>query len=69
MREVEKTILYELTPEERDNCTLEDEMIRMDQQGWKVVTFPRKQRMHFDANYNSYYAKVHYERTVKVAYK
>lgn len=56
------TIVYELTPEERENATLEDEMLKMARDGWDAVSIPRKNRMEFDANYNTYYAKVKYER-------
>ena len=62
MREVEKTITYELTPEEREDCTLENEMLNQARNGWDAVKIPRKTQMEFDANYNTYYAKVTYDR-------
>lgn len=63
MREVEKTVVYELTPEEREDATFEKELIYQIGQGWEAVDIPYKNRMQFDANYNRYYAKVTYERT------
>lgn len=62
MRIIEKTIVYELTPEEREDATLENEMIAEAKLGWDATNIPRKNRMIFDANYNRYYAKVKYER-------
>ena len=62
MREVKKVVTYELSPQERENATLEDKMILEARNGWDAVDIPRKHKMEFDANYNKYYAKVKYER-------
>lgn len=69
MREVEKIITYELTPEEREGTTLEDAVIRNCQNGWTISSMTPKHKMPFDANYNTYYAKVKYEQEIKSAFR
>lgn len=62
MRVIEKTITYELTPEEREDATLENAMLFEASSGWDATNIPRKHQMIFNANYNRYYAKVTYVR-------
>lgn len=65
MREIAKTIQYELTPEEQlDGVMLESAIRLLTYNGeWMVVSQTPKHRMQFDANYNRYYATVIYHRT------
>ena len=72
MRRTEVTIRYELTPEERENSRALDGVIEGDLAFfndidrplfvWECVRRTSKHQMQFDANYNVYYAKVHYEK-------
>lgn len=59
--------MYELTPEERESDTFLPKLIKSELDNmlgsWRVVKQTPKHRMQFDAGYNSYYAKVCYERT------
>lgn len=72
MRRTEVTIIYELTPEERADEHILHSVIENDLSFfnsidqpyfiWECVKQTQKHRMQFDANYNVYYAKVHYEK-------
>lgn len=72
MRRTEVTILYELTPEERADDHSLQAVIENDLRFfndidkpmfiWECVRQTPKHRMQFDAGYNTYYAKVHYEK-------
>lgn len=73
MKIVERTITYELTPEEFESDaldkTIKDVIQEMNKvnpfwmQTWECVSHTKKSRMKFDANYNRFYAKVKYELT------
>lgn len=66
MREIEKTITYELLPDEVGqtySVTLLDQISWVTKgTHWKCSKLPNRDEFTFDANYNRYYATVKYER-------